>query len=150
MPARAQGGKGRDRLARCSLSGLQYCVAIRDKLLGNSRARTHCITRCAIFLHYRHLAGTTGHHRLRLGTTGLATFLSLEGVRSAGRVSQATYASRGGFGRARKSVPLLAGLSNRHRADVRRDWKSRSSRCFGSSFVRRSVATTIPCRRGAG
>ena len=57
MPARAQGGKGRDRLARCSLSGLQYCVAIRDKLLGNSRARTHCITRCAIFLHYRHWRG---------------------------------------------------------------------------------------------
>ena len=79
MPARAQGGKGRDRLARCSLSGLQYRVAIRDKLLGNSRERTHCFTRCAIFLHYRHLAGTTGHHRLRLGTTGLATFSELRG-----------------------------------------------------------------------
>ena len=84
-----------------------------------------------------------------LGPQVSQRFLSLEGVRSAGRVSQATYASRGGFGRARKSVPLLAGLSNRHRADVRRDWKSRSSRCFGSSFcpTQRCYNHSMPSRR---
>jgi hypothetical protein len=36
MPARARRGKARDKLSRHSLSGLQYCVAIRDKLLGDS------------------------------------------------------------------------------------------------------------------
>jgi hypothetical protein len=36
MAARAEAGKARDRLSRRGLCGLQYCVAIRDKLLGDS------------------------------------------------------------------------------------------------------------------
>ena len=109
MPARAQVGKGRDRLGGCSLSGQQYCVAIRDKLLGDSTIED------ALLHAMRDLSALPplgGDHRspsgFALGPQVSQRFLSLEGVRFAGRVSQATYASRADFGRARhlrRSLP---------------------------------------------
>ena len=97
MPARVLDGKGSDRLARPSLSGRQYCVAIRDKLLGDSTIEDALLRAMRDLCALPPLGGGPPVIiRLRLGTTGFATFSELKGVRSAGRVSQATYASRAG------------------------------------------------------
>ena len=56
MRASAVPGKHRDRLTRCSLSGSQYRVALRDKLHGDSTEEAQR-TRCAIFLQRPPLGG---------------------------------------------------------------------------------------------